>query len=218
MGAGIAITRTDRSAKDLHEEAARTKNARAARRLLAIASVLEGADRTSAARTAGMDRQTLRDWVHRYNDQGVEGLVDHKAPGAQPKLSPEHKRQLCALVEAGPDPETDGIVRWRRVDLKKKIEELWGVQLHERSVGKILRSLGYRRLSTRPRHPKSDAATQETFKKLRQDRCRQPPRGHLRQADRGLVPGRGSCRPAGHADAHLGQEGLPPAGASRPTL
>jgi transposase len=165
MGAGIAITRTDKSSKELREAAARTKNARAARRMLAIASVLEGADRTTAARTAGMDRQTLRDWVHRYNDRGVEGLVDRKAPGAEPKLSPEHKRQLCTLVEAGPDPQQDGVVRWRRIDLRKKIEELWGVRLHERSVGKILRSLGYRRLSTRPRHPRSDEAAQEAFKK-----------------------------------------------------
>jgi transposase len=112
-----------------------------------------------------MDRQTLRDWVHRYNTQGVEGLVDRKAPGAEPRLTAEQKLEVAALVEAGPDPETDGVVRWRRVDLRKKIEERYGVKLHERSVGKLLRKLGYRRLSTRPQHPKSDEAVQEAFKK-----------------------------------------------------
>jgi transposase len=165
MGASIAITRKDKSAKQLRGEAARTKDARAARRMLAIASVLDGADRTTAARSAGMDRQTLRDWVHRYNDHGVEGLVDHKAPGAEPRLTIEQMGELAALVEAGPDPKTDGVVRWRRVDLQKKIESLWGVKLHERTVGKHLRKLGYRRLSVRPQHPKSDEAAQEAFKK-----------------------------------------------------
>jgi transposase len=165
MGASVAITRKDKSAKQLREEAARVKDARAARRMLAIASVLEGADRTTAARTAGMDRQTLRDWVHRYNDHGVEGLVDHKAPGAEPRLTAEQMRALAALVETGPDPKKDGVVRWRRVDLQKKIEALWGVKLHERTVGKQLRKLGYKRLSVRPHHPKADEAAQEAFKK-----------------------------------------------------
>src|SRR6187549_338277 len=63
----IAITRHEPGAGDLRREAARCRDARAARRMLALALVLEGSSREDAARAAGMDRQTLRDWVHRYN-------------------------------------------------------------------------------------------------------------------------------------------------------
>jgi transposase len=69
------------------------------------------------------------------------------------------------MVREGPDPAADGVVRWRRVDLQRRIEERFGVTMHERTVGKQLAALGFRRLSVRPQHPKSDPETQETFKK-----------------------------------------------------
>ena len=161
----IAITRLGMSAQELRRRAARLKDARAARRLLAIALVLEGSDRTRAAEACGMDRQTLRDWVHRYNSEGVEGLSNRKSAGRTPRLDAEQKAKIANLVEAGPDPDKDGVVRWRRIDLKRKIEELFGVTMHERTVGKLLAGLGYVRLSVRPRHPKSDPEVQEDFKK-----------------------------------------------------
>ena len=85
--------------------------------MLAIALVMEGADRTTAARTCGMDRQTLRDWVHRYNAEGVAGLLDRPRPGRPPRLSGAELDDLVAIVEAGPDMEADGVVRWRCADL-----------------------------------------------------------------------------------------------------
>src|SRR4051812_829130 len=109
-----------------------------------------------------MNRQTLRDWVHRYN---AEGLSDRRRPGPRPRLSPEQEAELVTAVEQGPDPDRDGVVRWRRVDLQALIEARFAVRLHERSVGKVLRRLGFARLSVRPRHPKADEAAQAAFKK-----------------------------------------------------
>jgi transposase len=131
-----------------------------------------GADRKSAAETCGMDRQTLRDWVHRYNAEGLSGLHDLKTPGPKPKLTAEQQAELAALVEAGPDPVCHGVVRWRRVDLRDELERRFGVALHERSVGKVLAKLGYRRLSVRPRHPRTDEEAQEAFKKTLPPRSR----------------------------------------------
>ena len=74
MSAAVAITRTDYTAAQLRRAAARTDDANAARRMLAVALVVEGKPRAEAAATCGMDRQTLRDWVHRYNAEGLEGL------------------------------------------------------------------------------------------------------------------------------------------------
>ena len=165
MGAVVGITRRDLTASELRAAAGREKEGAAARRMLALAMVLDGSDRKTAAETCGMDRQTLRDWVHRYNAEGLRGLHDRKAPGAKPKLTAEQRAELAALVEAGPDLARHGVVRWRRVDLRDELARRFGVELHERSVGKVLTRLGYRRLSVRPRHPETDEDAQATFKK-----------------------------------------------------
>jgi transposase len=164
MGAAVAITRLDLTASEVRKAAQREKDS-TARRMLALALVLEGADRRRAAESCGMDRQTLRDWVHRYNTEGLAGLRSRKPPGPFPKLTAQQEAELAALVEAGPDPAQPGVVRWRRIDLRDEIERCFGVTLHERSVGKVLAKLGYRRLSVRPRHPQADEEAQAAFKK-----------------------------------------------------
>src|ERR687883_211416 len=175
----VGITRRELGADELRREAARCRDAKAARRMLALALVLEGGSREAAARAAGMDRQTLRDWVHRYNEEGLVGLRDRPRSGRKPRLTPDQEAELAAAVERGPDPDRDGVVRWRRVDLKALIETRFAVRLHERSVGKVLRRLGFARLSVRPKHPKADEAAQEAFKKASprwwRRRCPTPP-------------------------------------------
>ena len=165
MSAAVGITRADLTAVDLRRAVGKVRDSKAARRMLAIALVLEGADRTSAAEACGMDRQTLRDWVHRYNDEGLAGLVNRTAPHRPRRLAPDQMAELAAWVEAGPDPVRDDVVRWRRRDLQRRIATAFGVDLHERSVGKQLAALGFRRLSVRPQHPKSDPEAQAAFKK-----------------------------------------------------
>src|SRR5665811_412317 len=172
MGAAVSITRLELTAAQLRAAAGREKDGSAARRMLAIAMVLDGADRGTAAETCGMDRQTLRDWVHRYNAEGIRGLHDLKTPGPKPKLTADQQAKLAELVETGPDPARHGVVRWRRVDLRDELERRFGVVLHERSVGKVLAKLGYCRLSVRPRHPQTDEAAQEAFKKTSPQRSR----------------------------------------------
>ena len=94
----VAVTRRELGAAELRREAGRCRDARAARRMLALALVLEGASRAEAARAAGMDRQTLRDWVHRYNEEGLPGLHDRRRPGPRPRLSPEQETELVRPV------------------------------------------------------------------------------------------------------------------------
>src|SRR4051812_12203689 len=170
----VAITRKEPGAVELRREAARCRDARAARRMLALALVLEGASREEAARAAGMDRQTLRDWVHRYNAEGLPGLHDRRRPGRPARLTAEQTKELEAIVEAGPDPAPDGGVRWRRGDLQAWIERRFEVRLHERSVGKLLRRLGFGRLTVRPRHPGGDEAAQAAFKQTSPTWWRRP--------------------------------------------
>ena len=159
-----------------------------ARRLLAIALILEELSREEAARSTGMDRQTLRDWVHRFNTAGPEGLRDRKAPGRSRRLDAAQLAELKARVEAGPDPAKDGVVRWRRADLCGWAEARFQVSYQERGMGKIRRALGFARISARPAHPRADPERQAERKKTaRADRgggWREGPR----QAARALVP------------------------------
>ena len=159
----VAITRTELSGQELRSEARRTKDTYQARRLLALALVLDGASRAAAARAAGMDRQTLRDWVHRYNAEGVEGLCDRARPGRPPRLSGVQLAELARLVEAGPDAARHGVVRWRCVDLRAEIKLRFEVEISERHVGRLLKRLGFTRLSVRPRHPRADQAAQQVL-------------------------------------------------------
>jgi transposase len=78
-------------------------------------------DRGSAAKIGGMDRQTLRDWVHRFKGSGLESLVDNWTEGPKPRPSAEQLAQFAQIVEAAPDFEKDGVVR--RLDLKRVIAE-----------------------------------------------------------------------------------------------
>ena len=117
MGQAIPL-RSDYTADQLRRLARQSKDVAQARRLLAIAAVLDGASRAEAARIGGMDRQTLRDWVIRFNEQGPDGLINIASPGAPAKLQAEHRAFLGRLVEEGPIPAVHGVMRWRACDLE----------------------------------------------------------------------------------------------------
>jgi transposase len=174
MTKAVEITRRELGSAELRRAAACSKDAAAARRMLALALVLDGRSRREAASSCGMDRQSLRDWVHRYNAMGLAGLSNKPAPGSPPTLNQEQSAVVAGWVRAGPHLAEDGVLRWRRIDLARKIKQEWGVHLAERSVGDLLRRLGFRRVSVRPRHPKQDEAELETHKKTSPTWCALP--------------------------------------------
>jgi putative transposase len=162
----VAIVRTELDAVGLRVAAGRSRDAAAARRMLALALVLEGHSRTDAARAAGMDRQTLRDWVHRYNAEGLDGLKNRLERGRpERKLTPEQEAMVAEWVRQGPNLAEHKVIRWRLVDLRDEIARKFGVRFHERSIGKLMARLKFSRMSVRPQHPEQDAAAQEAHKK-----------------------------------------------------
>lgn len=159
------MTRQDLTAAALRQHAGRCRDGRVACRALAMAHILDGATRAEAAAACGMDRQTLRDWVHRYKADGLAGLHDAPRSGRPAVLSAEQMAELKALVLAGADLAKDGVVRWRCLDLRSVIETQFQVTMHERTVGKLLRRLGLTRLQPRPFHPKQDLEAQAASRK-----------------------------------------------------
>jgi transposase len=164
VGAALTI-RGDIEAAELRRLARRERDGRVAARLFVLAHALDGVSRGAAARAAGMDRQTLRDWVVRFNTDGVAGLPDQPRPGRPPRLDEGQQAALKAMVLRGPDPERAGVSAWRILDLCRIAEERFGVTYREGGMLRLVKSLGLSWQKTRPRHPQADKAAQERFKK-----------------------------------------------------
>ena len=157
--------RNDFDSVSLRRLAKRTRDATQSRRLLALAEVYDGGSRTDASRIGGVGLQIIRDWVLRFNARGPDGLVDGKSPGAPSKLNADHRRALAEVVEAGPVPAVDGVVRWRRKDLARWLLETFAISLDETTVGRELKALGFAKISARPRHYAQNELAVEAFKK-----------------------------------------------------
>ena len=204
MGHAVAV-RTDYTADKVRRLAKRVKDSAQARRLLAIAAVLDGASRTEAARIGGMDRQTLRDWVIRFNDQGADGLINIPSPGLPPKLNTMHRAFLARIVEEGPIPAIHGVVRWRACDLIMRLYEEFRLSVSDDTIYRALKDLGFSHVSARPKAYKQDPEAMEAFKKTF-------PHGRWKSArsSRRAHRGRDAGRAEKQADLSLGPQGLTP--------
>ena len=164
MSAAVRL-REDYDARRLRALAKASRDATQTRRLLALAAVYEGASRAAAAAIGGVERQTVREWVVAFKAHGPEGLLDGKAAGQRPLLHAAQREALRRIVEAGPNPATDGVVRWRLVDLAQGVHAEFGILISKQTLSRMLRAMGYRKLSARPRHHAQDPAAPAAFKK-----------------------------------------------------
>jgi len=164
MAAGIGL-RDDYDARALRAAAKRSKDGPQACRLLALAAIYDGAARTEAAKIGGVGLQVVRDWVLKFNAHGPDGLINRKAPGQPPRLNEEHRAALAAILESGPIPAVHGVVRWRIVDLRQWIFEEFRIVVAAQTLSRVLRKMGYRKLSARPRHHAQAEGAIEDFKK-----------------------------------------------------
>jgi transposase len=158
--------REDYDAARLRQAARDSDDADQVRRLLALAAIYDGATRAEAAQIGGVTRQIVRDWVLRFNDGGPDALTNRKAPGKAALLGPAEREALAAVIEAGPRPAIDGVVRWRLVDLVQWVWETFGISISRQTLGRELRAMRYRKLSARPRHHAQAAGAVEAFQKV----------------------------------------------------
>ena len=130
--------RDDFDAAQLKLAARRSDNADQVRRLLTLAAIYDGVSRAEAARTGGVTRQIVRDWVERFNEGGADALIARKAPGKPPLLNPAQRAALAQVIEDGPLPATDGVVRWRLVDLAQWVFETFRISISRQTLGREL--------------------------------------------------------------------------------
>ena len=150
----------------------------------------------------------MRDWVLAFNAAGPPGLIDGQASGNPPLLNAEQRAALQRIVEAGPNPAVDGVVRWRLIDLAQWVYGEFGISISKQTLSRMLRGLGYRKLSARPRHYAQDPAALAAFKKTLPRAWRRS-RSAMRQASRSSC-GSKACPGAGQAqagdEARIGQK------------
>ena len=174
MAAAIGL-RDDYDARALRGLAKRAKDGPQARRLLALASIYDGAARSRAAENGGVGLQVIRDWVLRFNARGPDELVDRKAPGQTPKLNDAHRAALMKMIEDGPTPAIHGVVRWQIVDLCQWVFKEFRIAIAEQTMSRELRKMGLRKLSARPRHHAQAEGAIENFKKVSRPAWRKSP-------------------------------------------
>ena len=164
MAAPVPL-RPDYDAEALRVLAKSSRDPDQTRRLLALSAIYASGSRTLAAALGGVGLQTVRDWLLALNADGPDGLIGGKAPGARPRLNADLRAVLKALVEQGPVPAAHGVVRWRLIDLAQILFEDHGVSVSEQTLSRVLRSMGYRKLSARPHHHAQDQDAIPAFKK-----------------------------------------------------
>lgn len=133
-------------------------------RLRAIRLALDQLTAEEVGRRVGLSRRQVQTWVQRFNAAGWQGLEDHAGRGKPLPLTPEEQTRLGERLAAGPRPE-DGVCTLRGEDIRRILEQEFGVCRKLSSVYYLLHRLGYSSLAPRPRHPQADPSRQEEFKK-----------------------------------------------------
>jgi transposase len=155
--------RCDIPVKELKVAVRGEKNSKVCRRLLGIIHLLEGGSRQEAQSIACLSVNVMRKWIKRFNQDGIEGLRSIKQTGRPPRMSWEVKQALRAKVLEGPGEE--GLARYRLIDMKQYLKEELGVDTSVTRIWNTCQELGLTWKTGRQRHPRTDEATQQSFKK-----------------------------------------------------
>jgi transposase len=138
--------------------------ARVARRLTAVRLALLGRTAPAIAEQVLLSDRQVRAWVARYNAGGPDALADRPGRGRKGPLSPEQEQRLGQRLRAGPT-EADGVCTLRGEDVRRILEQEFGVARSLQAVYDLLHRLGFEPLRPRPRHPRADPEAQAAFKK-----------------------------------------------------
>ena len=162
---GLAIREDVATARELRRLAKKEPRRRTAQRMLAIANALDGMSRAEAARAAGIERQSLRDAVVRFNAEGLAGLIDRPYGRRPERLTGAEQAVLVNHILRGPDPDKGEPCAWTLPDLCGFIEVRFDKRMCPQSMSRVVRRLGLSKQKARPVHPKRDAKAAEAFAK-----------------------------------------------------
>jgi len=181
--------RKDFDGPGLQRLAKLSKDAGQSRRLLAMAEICDVDRRTDAARIADVQLQFIQDRVLRFNSAEPSGLINRKAWIKLPRLNNGQRKELSQIIGDEPIPEIHALARWRLVDLCQWVWQEFGISRDEGSVGRILRALGFTRITARLRHPGQNELMLSAFKILPHRSRSDPPNPPHRHQGKTMVAG-----------------------------
>ncbi len=126
-------------------------------RYRAVVLALEGHSAPEIARILVCTRRCVQLWVYAYRDYGLEGLCPKRQPGCPSKLPVEKQPSFRERLLAGPTAR-DGVCTLRAKDIRRILQEEFGVQYTLPGVYDLLHRLGFSCLAPRPRHRQNDPA------------------------------------------------------------
>jgi transposase len=131
----------------------------------AVVLAMQGQSAPSIAQALGCSRRAVQTWVARYNQGGVPALQERPHTGRPPRLAGSDLLRFQERLEAGPKPE-DSVCTLRCRDLRRILEEEFGVCLRRQAVYDLLHRLDYSSLMPRPQHEQANPEVQEFFKEI----------------------------------------------------
>lgn len=149
---------------DLAKIAKREPNPRVRQRLLAIRLVVMANTVPQAAKAVGLKERQTRNWIHRFNAEGVNGLRDRPRPGQPVKLTRQKESVFRERIVKGASPK-DPTRNLRVKDIQRILREEFDADYCLGGTYFLLHRLGFSSLVPRPRHPQADQQTQDQFKK-----------------------------------------------------
>jgi len=147
------------------------KDAGLAKRFRIVVLAIEGWGAVDIAMAVGLSRRACQMWVQRYNEHGLDGLLDREGRGRRPTLTPEQEERMRERLDAGPTAE-DKVCTLRGSDVKNILENEFEICRSLSAVYDLLHRLGYSCLQPRPKHYRADPEAQEKFKTELPDRLK----------------------------------------------
>jgi len=149
----------------LHDLADTIPQKRDWKRVQAVILAKRGWTASHIATSLGCSLRAVKNWVAQYNRGGIEALRERPRSGRPRSLSPEHYPRLRQRLEAPPRPE-DGVCTFRAADVRRILEQEFGVLMGRQAVYDLLHRLGYSSLMPRPHHEDAIPEVQEFFKEI----------------------------------------------------
>jgi putative transposase len=131
----------------------------------AVVLAKQGHSAPAIAQALGCSRRAVQTWVAQYNQGGAAALQEQPHTGRPPRLAGPDVLRFQERIEAGPKPE-DGVCILRCRDLRRILEEEFGVRLSRQAIYDLLHRLDFSSLMPRPQHEQANPEVQEFFKEI----------------------------------------------------
>ena len=161
----VAINNPEKAKPIIKDEIHRTSETRLQHRLHCILLICDGKTCAEVVALFGDSLRTVKYWVKRYNEAGIDGLCDPARVGRNPRLLPGDNAILAQDLRRSPRELGYTQNLWDGKLLSHHLKKKFNIELKVRQCQNLFHQLGFRRRKPRPVIAKADRKAQEAYKK-----------------------------------------------------